>query len=113
MEEIKRLEKRGIEQQGEQSQISQKTHGVPNLSKLDHEQELAECSKYQQLQTQQKVSLEINKPLLVLIGGDAASGKTTLTEKIKSFFKQNYQREIITLSTDYYFRKRRKNSLDF
>ncbi|CAG8437371.1 6943_t:CDS:2 [Ambispora leptoticha] len=42
-------------------------------------------------------------PFLVLITGGAASGKSTLTQKIKENFEQIYQEKLITLSIDSYY----------
>ncbi|CAG8573046.1 1660_t:CDS:2 [Ambispora leptoticha] len=43
------------------------------------------------------------KPLLVLISGGVASGKTTLTQQAKEYFEKSYQGEVITLSIDAYY----------
>src|SRR4051812_17922905 len=49
------------------------------------------------------LQLTENKPLLVLITGGAASGKSILTKKVKEWFEQNQQQEILTFSIDSYY----------
>jgi pantothenate kinase-related protein Tda10 len=75
---------------------------------LPEEQKLLETKSTEQ--TSQSTSKEIEnqyptreeKPLLVLITGGAASGKSTLTKQLKEHLEQN-QQEVLVLPLDNYY----------